>query len=123
MKIIMLKFLALIFGCSLWYIFSQTRIDTLSLDIPLCFYGTEKNIGIHAPEKIHVTLCGTRSDLASLDLEQLCAHVDACAFDTKSAHIALTSHNIFLPTTIKLIHYDPAPIPVHVEIQDKPLQA
>jgi hypothetical protein len=119
MKTITLKLLALIFGSSLWYIFSQSRTDTISLDIPLCFYGTEKIIRLDAPEKIHITLCGMRSDLASLDIEQLVAHVDACKLNPKAAYITIESHNIFLPTTIKLVHYSPAPIPVHVELQDK----
>jgi hypothetical protein len=121
MKTITLKLLALIFGCSLWYIFSQTHTDTLSLDIPLCFHDTEKINHLDAPEKIHVTLRGLRSDLVSLDIEQLAAHFDACKLNPKTALIAIESHNIFLPTTIKLVHYSPAPIPVHVELADKPL--
>lgn len=121
MKTSTLKLLALIFGCSLWYIFSQSRIDTLSLDIPLCFYGTEKITHLDAPEKIQITVCGLRSDLVSLDIQQLVAHVDACKLNPKITHIAIESHNIFLPATIKLVHYNPAPIPVHVELQNNQL--
>jgi hypothetical protein len=121
MKTITLKILALLFGCSLWYIFSQSRTDTVSLTIPLCFYNTEKTTHLDAPEKIHVTLCGMRSELVSVCLEELVAHVDARTLNTKSSHIVIESHNLFLPASIKLVHYSPAPIPVHVELQDNPL--
>jgi hypothetical protein len=121
MRTITLKLLALIFGSSLWYMLSQSRTDTIALDIPLCFYGTEKITHLDAPDKIHVTLCGIRADLVALNIEQLIAHVDACKLNPKSSYVTIESHNIFLPATIKLVHYSPAPIPVHVERQENPL--
>ncbi len=116
MKTIMLKLLALIFGINLWYIFSQSRVDTMSIDIPIYFYDSDKLLNIEAPETIHVTLVGQRSDLASLDIEHLGAHLDASKLNEKSSKLSIETQHLFLPATIKLVHYSPAPVPVHVTL-------
>lgn len=121
MKTITLKILALIFGSSLWYIFSQSHLDTLSINVPLVFYDTDKLISIEAPEKIHVTLCGKRSDLVALDLEKVLVNLDASKLNAKSSSLCIEAHHLFLPSTIKLIHYNPAPVPVHVTLQGNKL--
>lgn len=121
MKTLMLKFFAIIFGCTIWYIFSQSRQDTISINVPLCFYNTEKIKLIESPDNIRVTLSGTRQELINMDIEHLAAHIDASKLNVKSADISIESYNLFLPTTIKLVHYNPAPIPVHVTLQDNQL--
>lgn len=117
MKTIMLKLLAFIFGVSLWYIFSQSRHDTMSLEVPLCFYDAGQNICLQAPETIHVTLAGRRVDLCALDQKNLVAHVNASKFNEKTSKLLIESQYLFLPATIKLIHYTPAPVPVRVLVQ------
>jgi hypothetical protein len=121
MKKITLNIGAITIGASLWYIFSQSRLDTLSLEVPLCFYGTEKISKLEAPEKIRITLSGKRSDLETLDIEHLAAHVDASRLNQKSSKLSLAAHHLFLPATIKLVHYSPAPIEVHVGLEGNQL--
>ena len=121
MKTIMLKVLAIIFGINLWYIFSQSRYDTMSIDVPVYFYDTDKILSIEAPETIQVTLAGQRSDLVSLDIEHLGTHLDASKLNEKSSKLCIETQHLFLPATIKLVHYSPAPVPVHVTLQGNQL--
>ena len=121
MKPLMLKFLALIVGTNLWYIFSQSRHDTITIDVPVAFYNTEILVTIEAPETIRVALAGQRSDLAAIDLRDLTIHLDASKLSTQSSKLPIDSQHMFLPTTIKMIHYSPAPMPVHVTLQSNQL--
>lgn len=121
MKPIALKILALIFGTSLWYIFSQSHHDTMSIDVPVCFYDADKNIQLETPETIRVTLTGKRSDLVALELEHLAVHLDASKLNAKSSRLTIEAQHLFLPATIKLVHYSPAPVPVHVTLQGNQL--
>lgn len=112
MKKTSLKIAACIIGSGLWYIFSQSRIDTLSIDVPLCFYGTDST-KLDAPEKVHIILSGKRSDLETIDLNHLAVHIDATKLNNKVSILTIEAHHLFLPATIKLVHYSPAPIEIH----------
>ena len=93
----------------------------MSIDVPVCFYNTEELLRIQAPESIRVTLAGLRSDLVALDISSLAAHLDATKLNQKSSKLIIESHHLFLPGPIKLVHYSPAPVPIHVTLQGNQL--
>jgi hypothetical protein len=115
MKKFLIKIISLVLGFSIWYLYKQTSYEHINLDIPVYFYNNEDpHRTIRAPETVHVTLAGTRKNLGQLDKEHLAIHLDASRFFKPMCYTTLDSQNFFLPTTIKLVCYNPAPIPVEV---------
>jgi len=114
MKKFLIKILSITLGFSLWYICKQARYDSINLDIPIYFYNEVPHKIIKAPETIKVTLAGTRKNIRKLDKEQLAIHLDASRYLKPMSYVIIDNQNLFLPTTIKLVHYSPAPIPVEV---------
>jgi len=114
MKKLLIKILSISLGFSLWYMYNQGRYDSINLDIPVYFYNEVTHKTVRAPEIIHVTLSGTRKNLNLLEKEQLAIHLDASRYSKPMTYVTIDNQNLFLPTTIKLVHYNPAPIPVEV---------
>lgn len=111
-----IKIISLALGYSLWALFNQMHPSTITLSVPLCFYGTTKaNSTLAAPETINVTLAGKRSDLARLDLETLAAHIDATTLALGPNPITLTHAHLFLPASCNLVHCTPSNILVSLK--------
>lgn len=109
-----LKIISCILGYSFWCILNCSHSNTVWMDVPLCFYGADAQKKINAPEKISVALTAKRTDLHAIDRSSLAVHVDAAALHTGPNGITLDNKSLFLPDSIKLVHYTPANIVVHV---------
>lgn len=107
-----LKVCSLILGYAFWCLLGSIQPITTQIAVPLCFYNTHDNKQLDAPEIVTVTLAGKRSHLRALDRNKLAIHIDAQDIETGTNPVAITSDTLFLPDTIKLVHYKPAPIVV-----------
>lgn len=110
-----LKVLSFFIGYTLWYVFGHAQIINTKLNVPLCFYGAEKSMNIQAPEMVHIELSGKRAILNTIDLDNLAIHVDARELVQGPQPIQITQERLFLPESIKLIHYTPAQIVVTMQ--------
>lgn len=102
------KVSSFIIGVAIWGIVSSIHEDTITLEIPLCFYTTEQPVGqvpSQAPGKIQVTLQGRRSTLRQLDKTQLAAHVNSAKVGPSGIVPQITAKNILLPKSIKVVEY------------------
>lgn len=113
---LLLKVASLIFGIGLWIILGASHTNTLYVDVPLCFYGGQ-NKEVEAPEFITVELAGKRSDLYCLDFDNLAVHLNLDEFTVGSHVIEITAEQLFLPSSVKVIHCSPSN-PV-IKIHDK----
>src|SRR5580693_2934536 len=104
-----LKIISLVLGYSFWHIATINQIITTTVTIPLCFNLAE-NYTINAPEKINITLKGKRSDLYTIDISSLAAHIDATKLSLGKHGILINEHNLFLPQTISVVCYKPSNI-------------
>lgn len=103
-----LKLISLLLGYTFWYIFGNSHTSTAWITIPLCFYNVPEAQTIRAPETISVKVAGKRSDLRSLDPEQLAIHINAEKLKLGRNLISITDEALFLPESIKLVHYNPS---------------
>lgn len=108
-----IKVLSLIFGFLLWVTLSQSYQTTVWLTVPVCFYNNEQK-NITAPETIQIELQGKRTDLMLLDLSRLAVHLDAQQLTQPIQTVAISAHNLFLPDSIKLVHYTPSNITINL---------
>jgi hypothetical protein len=95
-------------GYTFWYIFSHSHTTTAWITIPLCFYNVPTQNCIRAPESVSVKIAGKRVDLRSLDINELAIHVNADQLHEGKNVLTLTPETIFLPESIKLVHYSPS---------------
>lgn len=119
MKNIIHRLCAICVGICLWYVVSESRDDTLTLKIPLCFYPSESATTIEAPETVSVTLRGKRSELKQLEHKHLAAHVDVRSLDPKKPWISIEAKHLFLPDNVKMVNSMPSPVPVHIKNEIK----
>jgi hypothetical protein len=115
-----LKACSLALGYTFWYVFGNLFSISITTEVPLCFFNTTKNISIQAPETILVTLSATRNQLQTIDHNHLAIHVDAQHLSFGSHPLRITNGTLFLPNSIKLVHYEPLPVIItteHLETQ------
>ena len=110
-----LKAISLILGYTFWHIFGAAHVKTIELNVPLCFHSTPANHIIKAPNTINVQLMGKRTYLYALDHNTLAVHINAHNVHTGTNPIKITSDNLFLPETVKLVHYIPCNLEVTIE--------
>jgi len=103
----LLFIIASILGYSFWLLLSSSFTITLDKTIPIYFYNN-KNMIINGPETIKITLAGKRFEIATLDMDNLAAHINADIFKSGINKLVITERDLFLPKSIKLIHYNPA---------------
>ena len=116
MSNIVLKTASFVLGYALWSIVATSHVTTRTVEIPLTFYGnTANNIAKNAPEKITVALQAKRTDLRAIDIENLAAHIDTTQLHTGPNHIVINNKTLFLPDSIKLVHYNPINLVVHLQ--------
>lgn len=101
-----LKIVSFMFGLSFWIIFSAQFADTITVDVPLCFYGTTRTI-THAPETLRVALSGKRTDLYALDFNALALHINTDSLAVGEQVLEPSAPALFLPSTVKLVHWSP----------------
>lgn len=109
-----LKCLALIFGYALWHSVSTYQKIQITQKIPVCFYNTQPAQIIHAPETINVTLYGTRKDLFKITFDAA-LHYNAQMLPTGTNTLPITKEQIFLPESVRLVHYTPTEITVVIQ--------
>src|SRR5579885_1148801 len=102
-----LKAMSLFLGIGFWYIYSSYHPTSITVDVPLCFYGSAADKTIDAPESIKVQLSGKRSDFYNLDLSNLALHINADELIPGDQLIDITEEKLFLPKKIKLLSYTP----------------
>lgn len=111
-----LKAISLVLGYSVWVLLSQHHSIRITIDVPLCFYNTENDLIIHAPETIAVTLEGKRDLLRYCNTKLLAAHIDCMNLHEGTNIINISAQTLFLPEQIKLVHY-PSPMLITIEKQ------
>ncbi|MDP3889560.1 MAG: hypothetical protein Q8Q25_03400 [bacterium] len=110
-----LKVLSFIFGYTLWYIFSNEQVITVWKTVPLCFYSVPSQWTITGPDSVSIQLTGKRSHIYTLERENLAAHINTQNLQPGEQCIKLTSDTLFLPDSIKLVHYVPSNLHVTIE--------
>ena len=113
MSNIVLKTVSLILGYGLWSILTTGHISTRWVDVPLLFYGTTHKL--EAPEIVSVALQAKRTDLHAIDAKTLAAHINTTKFHAGPNHVILDNKTLFLPDSIKLVHYIPINLVVHLQ--------
>ncbi len=103
-----LKVISLLLGYTFWYIFGNSHTTTAWITIPLCFYNVQKENSVKAPEMLSLKIAGKRTVLRSLDARDLAIHVDAARLQEGKNLLTITPETIFLPESIKLVHYSPS---------------
>ncbi len=103
-----LKLISLLLGYTFWYIFGNSHTTTAWITIPLSFYNIPTQNSIRAPETLSVKIAGKRTDLRSLDTNELAIHVNASHLREGKNALTITPETIFLPESIKLVHYSPS---------------
>lgn len=109
-----LKIISGIFGYALWSLLSNGQVYNEKFHVPLCFFNIDKNQLLQAPETIEITIAGKRSVLRSLNTKQLAVHLNAQTFHVGANPIRLNDESLFLPSSLKLVHYTPANLVVQV---------
>lgn len=98
---IVIKMVSFIIGYSLWLSFSQSHTIAIWLKVPVCFYGTEKKI--EAPEQIAIHLAGKRSKLATIDTNNLTAHINTDNLHEGPNPLVVQASDLFLPNSITVL--------------------
>lgn len=111
---ISLKLISLFLGYSFWYIATINQVITIPLVIPL-YFTSQKQYAIEAPEKITVTIQAKRSDIYSIDQQNLAAHVTIDNLLPGKHGIIITNNHLFLPDTISIVNYTPANLYINIK--------
>lgn len=112
-----LKIISGILGFAFWYIFSQGQTISIWLDVPICFHDVPEYITIHCPETITINIAGKRTDLYALDCKHLAVHLNSQHLSPGKKLLTITSHSLFLPETINLLHYKPSNVLIEITEQ------
>lgn len=112
---LLVKIVSFVFGYCLWTLISNAHLHTLDVEVPLCFFNQPAILVLQAPETVQLQLCGKRNSLRSINTKTLALHVDASQLHVGENPIVLESESLFLPKTIKLVHYTPANLVVQAQ--------
>ena len=112
---VQLKLFSLILGYLCWSIVSQSHIDDVWIDAPVCFYETADNQHIDAPETIKINLTGKRSALRAIDRKSTAVHIDTHNLTLGKHVIALSERNLLLPETVQVAGWAPTHLPIKIE--------
>lgn len=105
-----LKVFSFILGYTLWSICSGMQTITQEMTVPLCCYQIPENIDFDAPEAISIVLSGKKNQLANITHQDLAIHINAHDLALGNNPISVTAETLFLPESIKLVHYSPTPV-------------
>ena len=115
-----LKIISLILGYSFWHAMSYNHNVNLWLAVPLCFHDVPENLEMQSPETIKINITGKRTDIYALDQKNLAVHIDGHYLQPGKNHLTITGETLFLPNTIKVIHYKPSNVTIDVHIKNSP---
>lgn len=101
------KISSLFIGIAIWGIVSSMHEDTITLEVPLCFYTTQQaEVPVpQAPGRLSVTLRGKRSVLRQINRSALAAHVNVAKVGPSGVIPRITDKNLLLPKTVKVVEY------------------
>lgn len=105
-----LKVCSFILGYTLWSIFSGMHTITQEITVPLCCYQLPATRDFNAPETVTIMISGKKNQLTAINHQDLAVHIDARDLSLGNNPITITAERLFLPESIKLVHYSPAPI-------------
>jgi hypothetical protein len=108
-----LKVNALILGYWLWSIISTQQVTTVAYTVPLSFYG-DQEVAVEAPEYVTLTLRGYKKDLLLIMADELAVYCNTDMLARGKFPLVLTQKSLFLPDSIKMIHYSPSPLVITV---------
>ncbi len=101
-----LKVMALLLGYSAWMILSSHQTITQWVQVPVCFYNVPSNLTIDCSvETMNIQVKGTAADIKACT--DLALHCDASHFKGGEQKIYPTARELCLPTSVKLVHYQP----------------
>jgi len=111
---VQLKIFSLIFGYLLWSVIGQSHTDDVWMDVPVCFYQTEKNIQIEAPETTKVHLSGKRSDLKNIHTDKTAVHINSCRLKEGDNKVIFNDNDIMVPENVQITGWAPKDIKVRI---------
>lgn len=111
-----LKVCSLALGYTFWYVFGNLFTINITTDVPLCFFNTSPHLSIQAPDTVQIILSGKRTQLQTLDTNHLAIHINAQDLPIGTQPLRITQATLFLPDSIKLVHYEPTPVIVTTTI-------
>lgn len=109
-----IKVISVILGYITWLLLSNAHTDTISKEVPLSFYNINTQWTMHAPETVTVFLSGKRVHLRNIDMNTLAVHINGKKLKEGVQSIKLSKHQLFLPNSIKLVHYIPTTLSVEI---------
>ena len=112
-----LKVCSFILGYSIWSVFSNLHTTTQEFTVPLCCYRLPEHLEFNAPETINIVLSGKKNQLANINTQELAVHIQADDLALGTNPIAVTDATLFLPESIKLVHYSPVPVIITTTIR------
>ncbi len=107
---ILLKFFSLAFGLLFWATWGGNQPTTITYPVPVCAYGNQADKLADFPDTLSITLAGSRNELYQIDFSKLAWHIDTEGLAQGPNHIEPTTQALFLPSTIKVLHWSPAPL-------------
>jgi hypothetical protein len=110
-----LKALSIIIGYGVWNMISAHQTYTASLQIPVCFYHESATQMIDAPERIMIQLQGKKNVLRGINRKTLALHIDASQLHHGPNPLLVDQAILFLPDTVKVVHYSPTNIVINVK--------
>jgi len=112
---VQIKLFSIILAYGVWSLVNQSHTDDIWTDVPVCFYETEKGMKIACADTVKMNLAGRRSDLRSLNIEDVAIHIDSRTLAEGKNTITLSERQVMLPETIKVAGWTPP----HLEVQTK----
>jgi hypothetical protein len=103
-----LKLSAFIIAYALWASLSATREREKIVKVPVCFFGSDQEYIVNAPETLRITLKGTRDALHAIDYDSIAVHINSVRIPDGTHEKVLHSADLFLPPHVKLLHYEPS---------------
>ncbi len=104
------KCLALIIGILLWQMVSVFHNTSITLSLPIYLFNKEENRTYTAPEKVEVTISGTKNDLKTIDFSSLAIHLDAKKYADVYKNIIIVPRHLLLPPKIRITRVQPSNI-------------
>ncbi len=111
---ILLKFFSLAFGLLFWATWGGQKPMTITYQVPVCGFGTNAEVLSDLPDTLAVTLHGNRNELYQIDFSKLAWHIDADKLAAGQNHLEPTAESLLLPSTIKVLHWSPAPLVISI---------
>lgn len=108
-----IKIVSLIIGYSLWSYLGQIYQVDKWVTVPICYYNIPEDMAINASEeKLTINLRGKRDDIKYCS--ELGLHIDASKLCEGTQFIIPDDQMLFLPKTVKMVHYKPLKISINV---------